>query len=321
MRENDLLAKLPKLFTADDSSVVVGVGPDDCAHVISPDSRLAFSTDAFVEHVHFLPEDAPGLVAVKVIAASVSDLAASACRPMWALVSLCLKRGAPEDWAEQFAESLAHTAQSYSLAVVGGDTTSSPNDTMISVTVAGVPLPGGPLLRRGAKPGDEILVSGRLGGSILGRHLRPAARVREIAALMDYCQEQKLTPPSAGMDISDGLALDLSRLCRESGTGAVIEEARIPVSVAAERLAEQTGSTPLHHALSDGEDFELLVTLSPDSWRVFKRDQVGLGCVDIETGEALFRSIGRVTEVSDMLMFDPHGISRSLAPEGFQHKW
>lgn len=321
MRENEFLAKLPAMFAVADPSVLVGVGPDDCAHVITPDPNLAFSVDAFVENVHFLPGDAPAAVAVKAVAASVSDLAASACRPMWALVCLCLKHGAPVDWAAQFGKSFAEAARTYSMAIIGGDTTSSPTDTVISVTVAGVPLPGGPLLRSGAKPGDEVIVTGSLGGSILGRHLRPVARVHEIATLMKYCAEQNLAPPSACMDISDGLSLDLSRLCRESGTGAEIDAECIPVSFAAEQLAKKTGHSPLHHALSDGEDFELLLTMPTATWHAFNHDQAGLGCVNVETNEPLFRRIGHSTGAKELLLLTSQGNSQPLDPEGYQHKW
>lgn len=321
MRENDLLSQLPPLFATNDPSVLIGVGPDDCAHVITPTPNLAFSTDAFVENIHFLPSDEPNAVAVKAIAAAVSDLAASACRPLWALVCLCLKKSAPENWAKEFGEALAKTANSYAMTIIGGDTTSSPRDTVIAVTVAGVPLPGGPLLRSGAKTDDVIIVTGRLGGSILGRHLRPAARVREIAVLMNYCTEQGPKPPTAAMDISDGLSLDLSRLCRESKVGAVLDSSLIPISAAAQRLAEQTGKDALYHALTDGEDFELLLTMSEISWGTFDCDQKTLGCIDVETGEALFRRIGRIVETKELSLLDERGATHPLFPEGYQHQW
>lgn len=321
MRENDLLARLPRLFATDDPSVVIGSGPDDCAHVSSPDARIAFSTDAFVENVHFLPEDSPEAVAVKALTASVSDLAASACAPKWALVCLCLKKGAPEDWAGRFAQALAKAAKAYALTIVGGDVTSSPNDTVVSVTVAGVPMAGGPLLRSGAKPGDAIIVTGSLGGSILGRHLRPVARVSEIGLLMDFCLSRGVPPPHACMDISDGLALDLSRMCRESGVGAVVDAELVPVADAARKLAGQSGRTALHHALTDGEDFELLITMPVASWDCFEEERRKNGGVDPETGKPMFTRVGTITGEKDLLLRDANGEVRSLSPEGYEHQW
>lgn len=316
MLENDLLAQLPELFASGDPSVIIGSGPDDCAHVCSPDRRLALSADAFAENVHFLPGDSPEDVAVKSLCAAVSDLAASACRPLWALVSLCLKKNAPQDWAGRFAVSLAEVARRYNLTVVGGDVTSAPSDTVISVSVVGVPLPGGPLLRSGAKPGDVIVVSGRLGGSILGRHLRPEPRVAEIAALMKFCADSAgaVAFPTACMDISDGLALDLSRLCRESGVGAVVESGLVPVSDAARELAGRSGKEPIRHALSDGEDFELLLTMPSSTWHAFAREQAALG-------ESLFTRIGGITENGGLEMVDVLGVRQPLTPEGYQHQW
>lgn len=310
MRENELLAQLPELFRTDDPTVLVGSGPDDCAHVVSPDPRLALSTDAIVEGVHFLSTDTPEDVADKAVRTAVSDLAASAARPLWALVSLCLKKKSAPDWADRFAAALAATARAVGITVVGGDVTSSPEATMVSVTVIGTPLPGGPLLRSGAQPDDVIAVTGTLGGSILGRHLHPTPRTAEIAALMRFCTPP-VAPPTACMDISDGLALDLSRLCRESGVGAVVQADMIPVSDAARERSRTTGKTPLAHALSDGEDFELLLTMPPATWQAF------------ETGgqAELFTRIGCITKEKELRITDAHGEALPLIPEGYQHQW
>jgi thiamine-monophosphate kinase len=315
MRENTLLAELPALFRTGDDSVLVGVGPDDCAHVRSGGGgRVSFSTDMFAEGSHFLPDADPALVARKALGASVSDLAASACRPRWALVGLCLRKGAPEGWAEAFAESLAAAAEHWGVSVIGGDTVSSPFSTVVSTTVAGEPLPGGPVLRGGGRPGDVLVVTGAFGGSILGRHLRPEPRVREIAWLMDFCAGLGGEGffPTACMDVSDGLALDLSRLCRESGAGAIVEEALVPVSPDAAALSERTGKTPLSHALSDGEDFELLLALPPAAWRA-------LAAAD---SPFAFTRVGCLTDRAEGLLLQaPDGGRAPLIAEGFEHAW
>ncbi len=316
MRENDLLAALPALFRSDDASVLVGVGPDDCAHLrTGTDGRLALSTDVFAEGSHFLSDTPPEAVAEKALLASVSDLAASACAPRWVAVGLCLRKSAPQDWAERFARALAAAAKEWDVAVVGGDTVSSPSATVVSVTVLGEPFPGGPVLRSGGRPGDVLAVTGELGGSILGKHLRPRPRVREIAALL------AVAVPTACMDISDGLALDLSRLCRESGTGAVIEEDRVPVSAAARELAARTGKTPLAHALGDGEDFELLLALPPEGWRALAGGDAAATAA-LSGADAPLTRIGRLAEKRDGLSAQmPGGALRPLEPEGFEHAW
>ncbi len=320
MRENSLLASFPSLFRTPDDSVAVGAGADDCAHVAADGNRIAFSVDLFAEGSHFAADTPPALVAGKAVAASVSDLAASACRARWALVGLSLRRGAPAGWAEAFADSLAAAAKRWGVTVIGGDTIASPSATVVSVTIAGEPLPGGPVLRGGGRAGDVLAATGAFGGSILGRHLRPEPRIREMAALMRFCAARGGDGffPTACMDVSDGLALDLSRLCRESGTGAELEEALVPVHPDAETWAGETGKTPLAHALSDGEDFELLLALPPAAWRAL----AGGGDSAVLDGAHRFSRIGRLTERAEGLTLRKRDGSRSpLHPEGFEHAW
>jgi thiamine-monophosphate kinase len=313
LRENSFLAELRKILATGDVSVKVGCGPDDCAHLEADGRRLAASTDALAEGVHVAPDAPPGEVAYKSLAASVSDLAASACRARWALVSLALSREAAPDWAVRFAEGLAGAAAELEVAVVGGDTISSSRGIFVSVTVLGEPLAGGPILRSGARPGDLLVVTGALGGSLLGRHLHPRPRSREIRLLMDFCRE--FTPgrfPSAGLDISDGLALDLSRLCRESGVGAELYADCLPLSPDALKAAEQSGQTPLWHALSDGEDFELLLSLPPAVWEEFRRRPAG---------SAGFTAVGKITGDGRLVLREADGRSHPLEIRGYEHQW
>lgn len=323
MDENELLAVLPKLFASGDPDVLTGTGPDDCAHVAVRNGLLSFSVDVFAEGSHFLPDAAPEDVAAKALGASVSDLAASACRPRWALVGLCLKKGAPPEWPVGFARGLAETARACRTSIIGGDTVSSPHATFVSVTVTGEPLPGGPVLRSGGRPGDVLVVTGNLGGSILGRHLRPQPRRREIEFLMRFCGTLpgEKAYPSAAMDISDGLALDLSRMCRESGVGAFVEEKLIPISADAVQLATTSGRQPVEHALADGEDFELLLAVPPETWRAFSAYGVGEGA-DEMAGLTSFTRVGCLTEKDEGLRLQrPDGVVVPLAVEGYQHSW
>ncbi|MDR1521189.1 MAG: thiamine-phosphate kinase [Planctomycetota bacterium] len=313
MREDDLLSRLEGIFAAVDPSVLVGPGPDDCAHLEADGRRLAVSTDAFAEGSHFPPGTPAGAVAYKALAASVSDLAASACRARWALVCLSLRRGMEASWAEDFARGLAGAAGEFGVSVVGGDTISSPAGLFVAVTALGEPLPGGPILRGGARPGDILVVTGALGGSSLGRHLCPCPRLREIRTLMQFCRESgDGVFPSAGMDVSDGLSLDLHRLCRESGVGAEIDAASIPLSPDALRAAGESGQSPLRHALADGEDFELLLALPPGLWKKFNRRLAG---------PAAFTAIGRITEGKGLILREADGRTRPLPPQGYQHQW
>lgn len=320
MSENDFLAQLPMLFHSGDPSVILGSGPDDCAHIlVGPgEEPLTVSTDAFVEGTHFLSDADPGDIACKCLSASLSDLAASACKPRWAVISLCLRPGLARNWAETFARKIAATAKRYGVTIIGGDTISSKDRVFVSVTVMGEPLPGGPLLRSGAKPGDILAITGELGGSILGKHLCPAPRLKEMDALMEFCGGIKRYP-SAAMDISDGLASDLSRLCHESGVGAILDEKRIPISPDAIRVSRATGGEPLDHALSDGEDFELLVAMPLEIWRGFQPLQAErtkeIGAL------ARFTRIGEVVAEPGMQIRSSDGSLHSLLPKGYEHKW
>ncbi len=322
MNENRLLASLRSLFATSDPSVLVGSGPDDCAHLELAGRRLAVSADAFAEGSHFLPDAPARGVAAKALGASLSDLAASGCRARWALVSLCLRKGLPPGWAGEFAEGLAETAGKYGVAVVGGDVVASPSGTFVSVTVLGEPLAGGPILRSGAKPGDVLVVTGELGGTLRGKHLSPVPRLEEMRLLMEYCgQSGGGAFPDAAMDISDGLALDLARLCRESGVGAVLDGERVPVSAAAGEAAAESGRTPLDHALSDGEDFELLLALPPAVWEGFSRFLASPEGRRAAAGLAAFSAVGRTTEREGLFVRAAGGAERPLAPEGYEHRW
>jgi thiamine-monophosphate kinase len=168
-------------------------------------------------------------------------------------------------------------SEQFGVAIAGGDTNTLDGPLIISVTALGKTTLRGPLLRSGAKVGDRMLVTGELGGSILGRHLDCEPRVREALLLHEQYELH------AGMDISDGLALDLSRMCEASGVGAIVDVDLVPISAAAEELTGRDPKiTPLEHALSDGEDFELLLAVPPDVAAQIVREQpIECGISDI----------------------------------------
>lgn len=249
--------------TAIESSpyVLTGIG-DDTAVVERSDGHVLLATDMLLEGVHFDLESAtPYQVGRKVLAVNLSDVAAMTGRPKYALVSLALPRQLSEKHGEQFAEQLfggLHSlAKEFHTIIVGGDTNSWDGPVVINVAIVGEVPNEKAITRSGAKPGDWIFVTGSLGGSIAGHHLDFTPRVNEALALREACQ------PNSMIDVSDGLVADLYHILEESNVGAFLDAASIPISDAA--AAANDERTPLEHALGDGEDFELLFTVSPEN--------------------------------------------------------
>lgn len=243
----------------------IGIGDDAAVLRWPAGNELVVTTDAITDEVDFiLAETDPRLVGHKALGVNLSDLAAMATEPVGVVVSLVLPRkGARGLDAKELAIELYHgmlpLAERFGVAIAGGDTNSWDGPLAISVTAFGRATDRGPLKRSGAKAGDVVLVTGALGGSILGRHLQVEPRVREALLLNE---RYELT---AGMDVSDGVALDASRLAAASGCGIGLRLDTIPISPDAERLAACDRISPLEHALGDGEDFELLLTASPEA--------------------------------------------------------
>jgi thiamine-monophosphate kinase len=190
---------------------------------------------------------------------NLSDIAAMAGRPVAAVVSVALPRGAGPGLAKELFEGLRERADEFQTAIIGGDTNAWDGPLSLSVTLFGEPGPAGPILRSGARPGDWLLVTGPLGGSIQGKHLDFVPRVREGLLLAEAAQLHAL------IDLSDGLAADANHIAEESGCGVALDADSIPIAAAACQATD--GKSPLEHALGDGEDFELLFALSPDEGR------------------------------------------------------
>lgn len=254
--------------TPRDPRVPIGIG-DDTAAVSTPGGGITLiTTDMLLEGSCFILEEAgPYRVGSKAMRVNLSDIAAMAGVPTFAVVSVGLPRRHGREIAEALYAGLRQAAQVFGVAIVGGDTNSWDGPLTISVTLLGETVARGPVRRSGARLGDWVMVTGPLGGSILGKHLNFTPRVREALTL------HELVELHAMIDISDGLAQDLGHILTESGVGAVLQASNIPISEAAIRLAEQTGKTPLEHALGDGEDFELLFTVSPADGRRLLKDQ------------------------------------------------
>jgi len=265
---------------------------------------VLITTDILTEGIDFrLAEIGGRSVGQKAMAVNLSDIAAMAGLPTAAVVGLVLPDGAgSRALAEEIFRGLRDVADRFHVPIVGGDTNTWPGGLVVSVTVLGEPIGKGPVLRSGAKPGDWIFVTGRLGGSILGRHLSPTPRIVEAEILH---RRVKLT---AMADISDGLAGDLGHILDESGCGAVLMAEAIPIHADAVRLAIQTGRPPLDHALNDGEDFELVFTVNPEEGAKLLREQPVLG-------------LAKVGECSESgLQLSEGGVSRLYASKGWSHR-
>ncbi len=236
-------------------SLQLGIG-DDCAVWQPSGSPLLFTTDVLMEDVDFrVVETTPQLIGRKAMAVNLSDIAAMAGRPIAALVGVALTKSRGFEFAKHLHEGMQLLSEEFGVAIIGGDTNTWDGPLVISVTLIGEATERGPVRRSGAKPGDWLFVTGPLGGSILGHHLTFTPRVREALEL------HRLVDLHAMIDLSDGLAADLHHLLDESGVGATLFEDSLPVSEAARRMTD--GRSSLEHALSDGEDFELLFAVSP----------------------------------------------------------
>jgi thiamine-monophosphate kinase len=293
----------------------VGVGDDAAVLAWAAGGDLVVTTDAVTDQVDFvLAEVEPALVGHKALGVNLSDLAAMAAEPVAAVVSLVVprrgagKRDAVEldalELAVELYRGMLPLAERFGLIIAGGDTNTWDGPLAISVTAIGRTTAHGPLTRDGAQPGDHLLVTGSFGGSILGRHLKVEPRVRE-ALLLNEGYDLR-----AGMDVSDGLALDASRLALASGCGIVLRLADVPISRDAEQLALTTGRSPLEHALGDGEDFELLLAAAPNVAEQIIRDQP-LGVPVTRIGECIVEH--------GLWQIDDAGQRQPLAATGYQH--
>lgn len=238
--------------------LTLGIG-DDAAVIEPTEESLVTTTDMLIEGVHFEGDTEPERVGWKALARPISDMAAMAARPLYAMIAIAMGRevGDPLKYFKRLYTGVLQLAGKFKMPIIGGDLTRSLGHTSLCVTVIGESFSKPPVSRKGAKVTDKIFVTGELGGSILGRHLDFRPRVMEAIILN---QKYRL---NAMIDISDGLARDISRICEASGVGAVLYEDKIPVSQSAHKMSTRSLNSPLQHALYDGEDYELILVV-PD---------------------------------------------------------
>lgn len=282
----------------------VSEGPgDDCAVVVPPGAavELVLTSDPVIDGIHFDERATPGAIGHKAVGRVLSDMAAMGASPLWALVDIVAPPNTPASYLAQIYRGANRLAAWADLAMVGGDVSSG---SPLSLHVFGcgqVPC-GRAVKRSGGRPGDLLAVTGSLGGSAAGHHLTFTPRLREGCWLRDWA--------TAMMDISDGLATDLPRLCERSQVGARLQLGDLPLSDAARQIDDDRH--PLDHALADGEDFELLFALPPERKNAFIsawNQAFDLPCT----------FIGVLTDVETEIQgFMPDGSTRDLG-SGYEH--
>jgi len=276
------------------SDLVRVAAGDDLAVLNWPaNDLLLVGADQVLDGVHFdSTKHSPREIGRKAMNRNLSDCAAMACLPVAAIATVALPRGVGMEYAKELYLGLREAGEAFKCPIVGGDTASWEGKLALSVMILGRADGIEPITRRGAKAGDGIFITGALGGSIRGRHMTFTPKINEARLLA------KSAPITSMIDISDGLALDLARICQQSGVGAIIDASAIPVHADALRLSKDSGRTPLEHALHDGEDHELLFTC-PTSPPVGMR-------------------IGRIT-ADRSLLIEQNGQQLPLPPKGWDH--
>ncbi|HTO67203.1 MAG TPA: thiamine-phosphate kinase [Bradyrhizobium sp.] len=246
---------------------------DDAAALDARGEDVVVTTDAVVEGVHYLGDDPPDTIARKALRVNLSDLAAKGAVPAGFVLTLAL-RGAEASWLTEFARGLGEDARAFGCPLLGGDTVSTPGPAMISITAFGRAPKGTMVHRSGAAPGDRIMVTGTIGDATLGLDIlqggATAAALAGDSAAQNYLIGRYRIPQprnalalavrdhaSATMDVSDGLAGDLAKLCAASGVSAVIDAPLIPISDPGAAVLAR-GAAGIARLVSGGDDYEIL---------------------------------------------------------------
>jgi thiamine-monophosphate kinase len=295
---------------------------DDAAAIAPPAGHdLVLKTDGLIGGVHFFSDDPADGVARKALRVNLSDLAAKGATPLGFLLAIALPKDFSESWLAEFARGLGEDAGAYKCPLLGGDTDSTPGPISISVTAFGT-LPHATMVRRStATAGDRVFVTGTIGDAALGLKVRQDATIADAWKLDDAMRDHLVaryrvpqprmavaelvrTNAAAAMDVSDGLAGDLAKLCGASGISAEIDVARVPLSPAA---AKALAADPalIDSILTGGEDYEILGAMAPD-------------CID-EFRAAAGKHGVTVTDIGRMVEGDapPHLLDRAGRPLAF----
>jgi thiamine-monophosphate kinase len=296
-------------------------GLTDDAAILSPPPGcdLVLTTDGVIAGVHFFADDPPETVGRKVLRMNLSDLAAKGARPAGFLISVALPANVEENWLAAFTAGLGEDAQRYECPLLGGDTDRTPGPTSVAIAAFGT-VPQGKMVRRStAAAGDRVVVTGTIGDAALGVVLRRDGRLAERLRLSDamrtHLQERYLLPQprnalahavlehaSAAMDVSDGLAGDLAKLCRASSVAAEIDVARVPLSDAA-RAAVAEDSSLLETVLTGGDDYEIVLTVPAGKLGSFRAAAERVGVAVSEIGRVLAGEGARFIRDGETLSF------------------
>ena len=304
------------------------LGLNDDAAVVTPPAGcdLVLTTDGVIAGVHFFADDPPDSIGRKALRMNLSDLAAKGAKPIGFLLALSLPADTDESWLAAFAGGLGDDAERYGCALLGGDTDRTPGPTAVSISAFGA-VPHGKMVQRStARPGDRIVVTGTIGDAALGvllrRDQRLGDRLRLPQNMLAHLERRYLLPEprnalaeavqrhaSAAMDVSDGLAGDLAKLCRASGVAAEIDVATVPLSAAA-RAALAADPGLRETALTGGDDYEIILTLSPEKLAAFQAAAQACGVAVTE--------IGRVTK-GEGARFTLDGKTLTFARPAYSH--
>jgi len=302
MTEDDIIDFIKKRLKYRNRDVIVGPGDDTAVLNYDRNHYLLLTTDCIVENIHFKrPAASFFQIGRKAMAVNLSDIASMGGLPLYALVSAGFPAGFPIKAIAKIVDGMQKMADTYGFDIVGGNLSRSPV-LFIDVSMAGKVEKKYLKLRSGAKPGDAIFVTGKLGGTLLNKHLNVMPRIKEGRKII------RSVRVNAMMDISDGLSTDLCRMVLSSGVGFRIFFGDIPVSADAVRMS-RTGKDAILHALNDGEDYELLFTVpAGDKNKVPARvDSVPVTC------------IGEITKEKKCLGLSVKGKTVNIKPAGYSH--
>ena len=319
--ESEFVRWLRGLVAKDAGRLKLGIGDDAALVEVARDHQAILTTDLSIEGVHFLPRlHPPRAVGHRALARALSDVAAMGGTPRFALVSLAISRRTSRAWVKEFYAGLLGLAARLGVTLIGGDTAVVKGGISADVIAVGEAPRGKALRRSGARPGDQIFVSGKLGLSALGLRLLRSGRAGKAAsekealfahlypeprcALGRYLSERRLA--TACIDLSDGLSTDLAHLCEASGVGARVWASRMPLP---EMPGESGIIKSLQLALSGGEDYELLFSVPRGkAARIPRRHR----------GVRLHR-IGEISRTKKLVLIQSDGRSVPLVPSGHDH--
>jgi thiamine-monophosphate kinase len=301
----------------DDGRVLVPPGDDLGAVRTAGGGMLLAGVDQLVAGVHAAADTPLRKLGRKAVTRALSDVAAMGARPLGALAAGTLEGETGDDAVATLFDAMRETAGAFGAPLFGGDVGCAAQPITLSVTVLAEPECSGPLLRAGARVGDRILVTGRLGGSLAAlpegtHHLDFVPRLREGQMLARQGEATHDCPVHALIDLSDGLGRDLGRLCEASGAAAEIEAEALPIAHGATVAAARTGHPAWHHALGDGEDYELCFTVPPEAAERFPE----------KLGETPVTEIGRIVEPtggSKVRLRTPEGTRLDADDLGWRH--